>query len=179
MKKALYLILFAFTFSNAQIKYYTKSGILNFEASVPSFEEVKASNTKVTSILNIENGEIAVLALVNGFHFKIALMQEHFNENYAESNKFPKASFKGKIENFQKNTLEGTKEVLLIGKLTFHGKTNNVKIPAKITSNKNKITLTSYFKLLSSDYEIQIPTIIRKKVAEEVLIEVTLNLQPK
>ena len=69
----------------SQSKYLTKSGVLNFEASVEAFEEIKATNTNVTSILNTENGQFAALALVKGFRFKNALMEEHFNESYAES----------------------------------------------------------------------------------------------
>ena len=75
----------------SQGKFLTKSGAITFEASVPSFEEVKATNDKVTAIINTETSDIAALALVKGFRFKVALMEEHFNENYAESDKFPKA----------------------------------------------------------------------------------------
>ena len=84
---------------NAQEKFITKSGVINFEASVPSFEEVKAKHQSVSALLK-SNGEFASLALVKGFRFKVALMEEHFNENYAESSKFPKATFKGKIKGF-------------------------------------------------------------------------------
>ena len=78
----------------SQSKYLTKSGLLNFEASVEAFEEIKATNNNVTAILNTENGQFAALALVKGFRFKNALMEEHFNENYAESDEHPKAIFK-------------------------------------------------------------------------------------
>ncbi len=96
MKKAITYIFIVLISSTliAQSKYYTKSGSIDFEASVPSFEEVKAKNNTVTSILNTETGEIAALALVKGFRFKVALMEEHFNENYAETHKFPKATFR-------------------------------------------------------------------------------------
>ena len=72
-------------FAFSQEKYLTKTGTLVFEASVPSFEEIKATNTNVTAIFNASNGEFATLALVKGFRFKNALMEEHFNESYAES----------------------------------------------------------------------------------------------
>jgi len=105
-----------------QTKYLTKTGSLTFEASVPSFEEVKATNSAVTAIMNEENGEFAALALVKGFRFKNALMEEHFNENYAESDDFPKAIFKGKM------TRKSLKDpALLDGELTFHGKTKAFK----------------------------------------------------
>ena len=100
MKYLFYILFFVSAFNFAQEKYLTKTGELSFEASVPSFEEVAAKNNSVTALLNTENGEIAVLALIKGFRFKNALMEEHFNENYAESTKFPKALFKGQIVNF-------------------------------------------------------------------------------
>ena len=92
------LIVIAVLSVNAQGKYLTRTGQLDFEASVPAFEEVAAKNSAVTAILNAENGEFAALALVTGFRFKNALMEEHFNEKYAESEKYPKATFKGKLD---------------------------------------------------------------------------------
>ena len=101
MKKILTILLVFFTtISFSQEKRITKNGLINFEASVPSFEPVEAKHNNVSAILNIATGDIASLALVKGFRFKIALMEEHFNENYTESTKYPKATFKGKIENF-------------------------------------------------------------------------------
>ena len=96
------------SFSTVADKKITKTGTIVFEASVPSFEEVKAKNEAVTCILNPDNGEIAALALMKGFRFKVALMEEHFNENYVESSKYPKATFKGKIDNFDESKLTTT-----------------------------------------------------------------------
>ncbi len=130
--------LYNYTFY-AQEKYYTKSGTIVFESSVASFEEVKATNTKVTAIFKTETGDIAALALVKAFRFKIALMEEHFNENYAESNKFPKAKFSGKIQSFQSRNLSKEHKSLIKGKLTFQEllkKLNHCNI-----SNKNNIIL--------------------------------------
>ena len=102
MKKiSLYLVLLIGIAGFSQSKLITKTGKITFEASVPAFEEVKAKNESVTCILNTENGEIATLALIKGFRFKIALMEEHFNENYIESDRYPKATFKGKIDDFK------------------------------------------------------------------------------
>ena len=89
----------------AQEKYSTKNGTIVFEASVPSFEEVKAKNENVSAILNVETGDFASLVLINGFRFKVALMEEHFNENYMESSKFPKAILKGKLKDFSTSKL--------------------------------------------------------------------------
>ena len=100
MKTLLYFFLLLGASTFAQQKYLTKTGQISFEASVPSFEEVAAKNNSVTAILNTENGEFAALVLVKAFRFKNALMEEHFNENYAESHLYPKATFKGKIKDY-------------------------------------------------------------------------------
>ena len=98
-----YVVLFFIcctSLANSQEKYWTRSGTLTFEASMPAFEEVKATNENVTAILNTTDGTFAALALVKGFRFKNALMEEHFNESYIESNRYPKAIFKGQLLNF-------------------------------------------------------------------------------
>lgn len=106
MKKIILIaMLYICSIGVSQEKMISKSGKVTFEASVPSFEEVKAVNKSVTFVLNLATGEIASLALVKGFRFKVALMEEHFNENYIESDQYPKAVFKGKIEGFDVNSL--------------------------------------------------------------------------
>lgn len=162
----------------SQNKYLTKTGLINFEASVPSFEEVEAKNNSITAIINTENGEIAVLALINGFRFKNALMEEHFNENYAESDKYPKAIFEGHIVNFSKENIQGNFKIT--GNLTFHGVTKTIKeIPIKINKDGDKIIINGSFKLLASDFKIDIPKIVRNKIAEEVNVGFSFELLKK
>ncbi|NND10124.1 MAG: YceI family protein [Flavobacteriaceae bacterium] len=146
---------------NAQDKYLTKSGSITFEASVPSFEEVKATNNSVTAILNKDNGEFAALALIKAFRFKNALMEEHFNENYAESDDFPKATFKGVLNN-ESNSING--------ELTFHGITKKLKdIEIKLKSPEtNTIIMQGIFTVLVSDFDIKIPKIVSNKLSEKV-----------
>lgn len=164
----------------AQSKYYTKSGIIDFEASVPFFEEVKASCNTVSSVISIETGEIAVLVLVKGFRFKVALMEEHFNENYAESDRFPKATLTGKIKNFSlENITTNAKLFELIGKLTFHGITVEINPEILISLEKNNLHLVSNFILKPEDFDIKIPKIVRKKVAETVEVTIDFILIPK
>ena len=163
-----------------QLKYITKTGEINFEASVPSFEEVKAINNTVTAILNLKTGEFAALALVKGFRFKVALMEEHFNENYAESSKFPKATFKGNLENFDFESLDkNPTEFKLIGTLNFHGKIVKISPSVFIINDKNNIRLTSSFTLKPEEFDIKIPKLIRKKVAETVDVTINFVLKPK
>lgn len=165
---------------NAQSKYITKTGVIDFEASVPSFEEVKAKNNKVSSILNVSTGEIAALALVKGFRFKVALMEEHFNENYAETEKFSKASFTGKINDFSIDNLKkNDKTFELTGKITFHGKTVEINEIASIHRDQDTIFLSTLFKLNPEEFDIKFPKIIRKKIAKNVEVTIDLQLLPK
>ncbi|WAC03188.1 YceI family protein [Lacinutrix neustonica] len=121
------IIVFFSSFTFSQDKYLTKTGTVVFEASVPSFEEVKAENKNTTAILNTENGEFAALVLVKGFRFKNALMEEHFNENYAESDDYPKATFKGTITEFTLENISTQKTMIYNGSLVFHGKTKKLE----------------------------------------------------
>tara|TARA_R110002049_G_scaffold268119_1_gene444618 strand:- start:687 stop:1235 length:549 start_codon:yes stop_codon:yes gene_type:complete len=167
--------------TSAQHKYLTKTGSLSFEASVPSFEEVTAKNNAVTAILNTENGEFAALALVKAFRFKNALMEEHFNENYAESDDYPKALFKGKIEGFdiiKLNKLDT--EMLIDGSLTFHGVTKDLKsIPLTLKFVDNTVFLSGSFKVMVSDFKIEIPKIVKNKLSDEVTVAFEFKLIKK
>lgn len=156
----------------AQDKLICKSGVINFEASVPSFEEVKATNKSVTVVLNAKTGEIASLALMKGFRFKIALMEEHFNENYIESDQYPKAVFKGKIENFDANSLTATlKDFIVNGKLELHGKSVAVKTVVKMSQTSSGINLVSSFSVNASDFAISIPSVVKNKVSNKINIQ--------
>ena len=123
-KLLLPFLLLAVTIAFGQSKYMTKSGSMSFEASQPSFEPIEATHSAVSALLNADTGELAVLALVRGFRFPLALMEEHFNENYIESHQYPKTSFKGSILNFDSNALSNQpRTVQLTGELSMHGVT--------------------------------------------------------
>lgn len=156
----------------AQDKMITKSGKISFEASVPAFEEVKAKNTGASCVLNTKTGEIASLALMKGFKFKVALMEEHFNENYIESAKYPKATFKGKIENFDLSKITSTANNYTIkGKLELHGKLKDIVITAKIKKGKDGIEIVSDFSVNTDDFDIEIPSVVSKKVTKKVNVQ--------
>lgn len=178
MKKLAFLLAFISLGAFGQGKYLTKTGTVGFEASVPSFEEVKATNNAVTAIINTDNGEFASLVLVKGFRFKNALMEEHFNENYAESDKFPKATFKGKLVDFDFSNLKDTYKVN--GTLTFHGKSKDLKgVACKVIKIDNGINISGGFTALASDYGIDIPKIVSKKIAEEIEVSFNFDLMKK
>jgi polyisoprenoid-binding protein YceI len=179
MKKTItYFIAFLSLSIFSQTKYITKNGTVNFEASVSSFEEVKAINNSVTAIIDTKNGEFAALVLVKGFRFKNALMEEHFNENYAESDMYPKAIFKGKFEEFSLEKLSSKSIFKINGMLTFHGETKKLEsIPFKFSNDKDLIQVSGSFKVNTSDFNIKIPKVVKDKVSETV--EIFLNFTLK
>lgn len=182
MKTLLYIFaLLSFTL-NAQNKFITKTGIISFEASVPSFEEVAATNNSITAIIDADAGKFAALALVKGFRFKNALMEEHFNENYVESDLYPKAKFKGVIDNFINADLsEKETEHKISGSLEFHGKTKQIVdciIRLKLL-DENSIYMEGTLEVKASDFNIEIPKIVKNKVSETIAINFEFNLTKK
>ena len=176
MRIFIIIALFWVTISYSQDKYLTRSGSIWFEASMPAFEEVKASNETVTAIFNAANGEIAVLALVKGFRFKNALMEEHFNESYIESTQFPKAIFKGKIDTF---VISHSQKVDLVGVLEMHGISLPISSKAEFDQTDQEVSIKGTFVVKASDYKIDIPKIVRNKVSDKVSIRFDFKLIKK
>ena len=179
MKKIILVALLCVSYIGiAQEKIISKSSMVTFEASVPAFEEVKAVNNNATLVLNPATGEIASLVLMKGFRFKIALMEEHFNENYVESDRFPKAIFKGKVEGFDSELLTAvTKDFVLNGKLELHGKSVPLKTIAKISKSAAGINLITNFSVNASDFNIAIPSVVKNKVSNKINIQVASVLK--
>ena len=175
MKKHLFFIVFFCSISLFSQKYFTRSGNTNFKASVEAFEPVEATNNSTTVILKIDTGDIAAQLFINAFQFKVALMQEHFNENYMESNKFPKATFRGKLNDFDFKNSNNKKEYKLTGTLTVRGVKKEIETTAKVSLEDGKIKLMSNFVVEPQDFKINIPSIVRKKIADK--INVTLNYE--
>lgn len=160
-------------------KYYTKNGSISF-FSKTSMENIKADNNQVLSVLNAQTGEIQFSVLIKSFHFEKALMEEHFNENYVESNKFPKAEFKGSVSNNDavNYSKDGTYTVTVKGKLTMHGVTKDVETTGKLTVTGGKIQAVASFNALLSDYSVSIPGLVADKVAKTAKIDVVCSLEP-
>lgn len=180
MKNLLFLIIVVLSLNTfSQSKYITRDGTILFEASVPAFEEVKATNNTVTAIINTDNGEFATLILVKGFRFKNALMQEHFNENYAESDTYPKSTFKGTIDSFDVSKLNKQAVIKSIsGALTFHGETKTIdNANMSISINNNIISISGKLHVKASDFNIKIPKIITSKIAEDIEISYVFSLK--
>lgn len=173
MKKIIILLLLFYADAIlAQEEMTTKTGVIHFEASVPLFEEVKATNKEAICILNIKTGAIASIVLIKDFHFKISMMEKHFNENYMESHNYPKAVFKGNIEGFNLNII-GTSpiEFKLKGTLKLHGKSRKISTIAIIRKVDGRLEIISDFNVNSKDFNIKIPEMLSMKVAETVNIK--------
>lgn len=176
------LLLVVFLASNIGFaqKMITRSGEIKFEASMPAFEEVAAKNNTASAILDQSSGEIAVLTLIKAFKFKAPLMEEHFNENYMESSKFPKATFKGKIINFDASKLSAKKTDFDVeGDLTIHGVTKKIKTKLALVLIGDKISINGNLVVKAKDYNIAIPSLVKSKIAEDIEITIKLLLEGK
>jgi len=177
------LILFLFflniiTAVNAQ-KYMTKNGYIGFFSHTP-LEDIRGDNNQVAGILDTSTGEMVFQALIKSFHFDRALLEEHFNENYMESDKLPKSSFKGKITNFSlvDFSKNGTYNVTVEGDLTIHDVTNKVSVKGTVEVVTGGINASSKFEIVPEDYKINIPGIVRDKISKAMEVTVMMKYAP-
>lgn len=174
MKLIRTIALLLLCYSSSAQKYLTQSARIRFFSETP-VENIEAINNQVSSVLNLENGEMAFSLLMKAFLFEKALMQEHFNEKYVESDTYPKASFKGAIENFKSTDIsESPKEFKVKGKLTIHGVTRDITTTKKIWKTpEGKISGTSTFVINLKDFNIKIPSTVKDNISETIEITVT------
>lgn len=178
MKKQFFLVLTALlvvSVASAQ-KYFTREGKISFFSDAP-MEKIEAHNTKATSVWDTESGKMEFAVLIKAFQFEKALMQEHFNENYMESDKYPKAAFKGEIADMKKVNLskDGEYPVTVKGQMEIHGVTKELQAPGKITVKGGAVKATSSFEVAVADYNIQIPAVVRDNIAKTVRIDVDVD----
>lgn len=174
--KKISLTLLAFLMINisfGQKRYYTKTGNLSFRAGT-AVEDIDGLNKSVTSIFDTNTGQIEFALLVKGFEFKSALMEEHFNENYMESDKYPKSVFKGKIINLEKINflIGGTYPVTVRGTLEIHGVKEEVEATGTFKVDNGIITSTASFNVALADYNIAIPSLVKDKISKTAEIKV-------
>jgi hypothetical protein len=176
---AIIFFLLAISFSVSAQKYMTKNGFIGFYSKT-SMEEIKADNNQVAGVLDTGTGDMVFQVLIKSFHFDRALMEEHFNENYMESEKYPKSTFKGKITNlssvsFSKN---GIYDVTVEGDLTIHNVTNKVNIKGTIEVISGGINASSKFNIVPEDYKIEIPGVVREKIDKNLEVTVLMKYTP-
>lgn len=153
---------------NAAISLYSKAPI----------EDIDAHSDKGTSVLNITTGDVAFAVPIRSFKFEKSLMQEHFNENYLESDKYPQASFKGKLNTIPDVSKDGTYPVTATGVFEVHGVKQNRTIPGKITVSKGVVSLTSEFMVACKDHKVEIPKLVFQNIAETIRINVSAAYAP-
>jgi YceI-like domain len=169
-----------FTTTLSAQKIFTKNGAITFFSKSP-LENIKAVNNQVACVLENATGTLQFSVLIKGFHFEKALMEEHFNETYLESDKFPKSTFKGTVAdigaiNFTK---DGSYIVAVTGNLTIHGVTKNVTANGNIVIKNLKPNISAKFIIKLADYDIKIPSLQKNNISETIEITVSCNLDGK
>jgi polyisoprenoid-binding protein YceI len=158
--------------------YSTTSGVTSFSASTP-LENIEAENKKSQAAFNTATGDIAVRMNMRDFVFPNKLMQEHFNENYIESEKFPTATFSGKVTKTIDYTKDGSYDLSASGKFTVHGVSKDRTINGKVTVSGGKLTIDSEFEVLLVDHKIEVPSIVFVKIAQNIRVKAQYVLAPK
>lgn len=182
MKKiAMLTALFAvFLSAQAQNRWFTREGNIRFFSSTP-MENIEAHNYQVNGLVDFSSGEMAFSLLMKGFHFEKALMEEHFNEKYVESDKFPKSTFEGKFS--AKSPIDpgkaGEYPVTVSGKLTIHGVTQQVETQGLFKADgAGTVNGEAVFTVKPADYDIKIPSVVRQNIAETIEITVRMAYKP-
>ncbi len=172
------LILLVSLESGAQNALYaTAGGLTSFHSSTPA-EDIDAVNKKTQAILNVTTGEMAVLMNMRDFDFPNELMEEHFNENYMESAKYPKAIFKGKLDQAVDVTKNGSYELTATGTFTVHGVSQPRTLKGTITVKDGSLLLNSEFEVALVDHKIEVPKIVFVKIAQVIRVKCSYMLTP-
>ncbi len=162
--------------AHAQDRYVCKAGHIWFTSTTP-LEDIEAHSREVAGVLTPKTGEMVFQLLIKTFRFPRALMEEHFNENFMESAKYPKAGFKGRIVDpstvrFEKN---GVYPVTVEGDLTIRSTTRTIKQKGKIEVRDGRVLATSTFDVVPQDYGISIPAAVRDKIAASITVHVEMS----
>lgn len=178
MKKFILLLILAFTvrLSDAQI-YIAKTCEISFFSASP-IENIEALNKACKPIINTATNDVQMRIAINAFVFDKPLMQEHFNEDYMESDKFPDAVFKGKINEPVDWSKDGEYKVTVTGKLTIHGVEKERTIDGTVSVKGDEITITGKFNIHIADHNIKVPSLYIKNIAEDVEVKLNAVLYP-
>jgi polyisoprenoid-binding protein YceI len=152
-------------------KYRVEKSRVSFFSDA-AVEDISAYNEKASGIFNAANGEIVFSIPINEFQFEKSLMQEHFNEKYMDSDKFPKALFQGTVSGYDSKQT-GSQQARAAGKLTIHGVTRDIDVNGTLEKQKDKFVMKAKFPVKLADYQIEIPQLLWQNIAEEV--EVTVD----
>jgi len=176
---AFLLVAIAYCYSaNAQDRLLARNGSISFYSETP-VEDIEANTQTAVSVLVKKTGQLEFSVLIKSFTFKKALMQEHFNEDYLESDKFPKSTFRGQIEDLGKVSFErdGKYTVSVAGELTIHGQGRTLTTPFTFTILKGVALADSQFDIALSDFNVAIPSLVKDKISKTVKIAVRLKYE--
>lgn len=171
---ALFVLMTQAAFSQ---KYFSRDAVLSFNSDTP-MEKIEGVNKAGTCVLDTKTGKMEWKVLVKGFKFEKALMEEHFNENYMESTKFPNAVFKGEITNLSEInfTQDGKYNVKAKGTMTMHGVSKEINVTGTLKVNKGQLEILSNFAVACADYNISIPSVVKDNIAKEIKVTVSAKL---
>lgn len=174
MKLVLLLVILGSYVTGVNEKYITKNGIARFYSKT-DLEDIRAENKQVLAIIDPATSSVAVSMLMKGFLFPKALMQTHFNENYVESDRYPKATFEGTYADPVDVSRNGTYNVNVKGRLSLHGVTREISVPASIVVTDGIVSGKTTFQLVPEDFNIAIPSLVRDKIAQKVDVEILFD----
>lgn len=169
------LIFFSSSAVSAQ-KFSAEKGTISFFSDA-AIEDITAENTMVGSLFNATTGELVYIVKIKDFIFPKALMREHFNEKYMETEKFPKSLFTGKLKGYSVDA-KGEQKVTASGKLTIHGVTRDIEVPGTIVFESGKATMKGKFMVALKDYDIKIPKLVWQNIAEEIEVKIDFLYKP-
>ena len=160
---------------NAQ-RSVDREGVISFFSTAP-LEDIRAESAKAIGIIDLETGEVAVSIPMSSFEFPKKLMQEHFNDNYIESEKYPRATLVGSLVDWNKDDLNGTMDFDFMGELEIHGVKQPLSTVVQISENGEILNVQSKFNVRLEDHDIDIPTIVIEKIAEVVEVTATFKFE--
>jgi len=181
MKKYLFIIIFfggSGTISFGQ-KYFSKTGHVHFLSEAP-IETIESDNHNGYVVFDAVTGQLEFSVLIKGFKFEKAMMQVHFNENYMESDKYPKSLYKGTLLNWSTIRLDSDNvyQVNVNGQLTIRGITKPFMCPGKLTVKGGVISAFATFDVVIADYGIQVPKVVRDNISKTVKVTISADLHP-
>lgn len=174
------IIFFTLVFCSSNLvfgqKFSTEKGTISFFSDA-AIEDITAENTMVGSLFNSATGELVFIVKIKDFIFPKALMREHFNEKYMETEKFPKSLFTGKLKGYN-IAAKGEQNVTATGRLTIHGVTKEIQVPGTITFDSGKAMMKGKFMVALKDYDIKIPKLVWQNIAEEIEVKIDFVYKP-